>query len=71
MKLLDIVGKVSVKDGMDDLISWKFDSSGVYSVKSALQKFSEAQSGSESDQDFNYKMLLWKKIVPPKVEILG
>ncbi|MED6159626.1 hypothetical protein PIB30_043914 [Stylosanthes scabra] len=65
-----ILGKVSLKLGESDVISWRHDSSGVYSVNTLLHVFYD-KHGNEGDEDIKkVSKLIWRSLVLPKVDLL-
>ncbi|XP_015950039.1 uncharacterized protein LOC107474903 [Arachis duranensis] len=61
---------VKLADGQEDQIVWKFDCKGVFSTNSVVQVL-QSESLSTEITSYSFTSLVWRGVVPPKIELFG
>ncbi|MED6168651.1 hypothetical protein PIB30_013380, partial [Stylosanthes scabra] len=62
---MSIISRVGVAEEVEDSMRWTHSSNGEFTGKSFLEEYNKSK-----EQDCTFARLLWRSLVPPKVELL-
>ncbi|XP_015931391.1 uncharacterized protein LOC107457740 [Arachis duranensis] len=61
---------VTLADGQEDYIVWKFDCKGIFSTNSVV-KVLQSETLSAEVTSYSFTSAVWRGVVPPRIELFG